>query len=82
MNARLLVPALFFGFAGYCWFEATNGDSRTIAFSFIGGLVPSLEGDPIAQGKASAALLAALGVALTLNHLRRLRAAPDDDPAP
>lgn len=74
MSPRLLVPALFFGFAGYCWLEATNGDSRTIAFSFIGALVPSLDGDPIAQGKASAALLAVLGVALTLNHLRRMRA--------
>lgn len=72
MIRALFVPALLLACAGWCWVEATDGDNQTIAFSFIDALLPSVQGDPVARGKASAGLLAILGAVLGLNGLRRV----------
>ena len=59
-----------------------RGGSELLAFPFLAELFPSLRGDPMALGDASAGLIA-LGGALSLAlRLRRLRQAGEDEAPP
>ncbi len=77
--SRFLAPVLFLcAGAGVAWFNSQHED-RVLAFPFLASLIPSLAGDLGAQGRASALLLAGIGLVLLI--LALLRRPPPEDPA-
>ncbi|MBL8617968.1 MAG: hypothetical protein JNM72_20320 [Deltaproteobacteria bacterium] len=77
--SQLLPTALLWGAAAYVWSTnaaaVASGRGPVLAFPFLGALFPRLDGDPQAMGKASAALLVALGGITLLRAILRIRAA-------
>lgn len=73
--SRFLTPLLFIGAGLYVgWYNQQNVD-RALLFPFLPSLMPSLDGDLEAQGRASAGLLLGLGLLFLVFAIAR-RAPP------
>ncbi len=59
---RWLTPLFLFVGAAVVFWMNQQADQQVFVFSFISRLFPSTEGDVFAQGRASAGLLAGLGL--------------------
>jgi hypothetical protein len=71
---RFFTPAILLGAAGFLHVHNPTEQGGVIMFPFIGSLVPSTAGDPLAQGHASEMLLIGAGLlslAFALFHLFR-----------
>lgn len=76
--SRFFTPLLFVGAGLYVgWYNQNHVDSAML-FPFMPALMPSLEGDLAAQGRASASLLMGVGGLFLVSALLRRRPPPAD----
>jgi len=59
---RFFTPVLLFGAAGFLHVHNPTEQGGVVLFPFIGTLVPSTAGDPLAQAHASEMLLIGFGL--------------------
>jgi len=59
---RWLTPVVLLGASAVVFWMNSQGEQQVLVFSFIPRLFPSTEGDIFAQGRASAGLLAGIGL--------------------
>ena len=78
---RFLTPAFFFVVAGILHFYNPRPNGEVVGFPFMASLVPSTKGDPLAQARASEALIVLVGLltlVLAVWRMRREKALLDD----